>query len=177
MAKKRVGVILAGSGNRDGSDIHEAALTLLAIDRAGAEALCFAPAILQRAVFNFLTGDEVNERRGVLEESARIARGNVRDLALADAGELDALIIPGGRGLALNMSTFFDEGAACSVYPELSRVIQSMVEAKKPIGAICIAPMLLARVLQRIGVRAVLTAGEDEEDAAQIRAMGHMHER
>jgi enhancing lycopene biosynthesis protein 2 len=110
---KNVGVVLSGCGVYDGAEIHEAVLTLLALDRAGAQAVCFAPDKSQLHVINHLTGDEMPEERNVLVESARIARGKIRPLSQADAGQLDALIVPGGFGAAKNLSSFASEGAEC----------------------------------------------------------------
>ncbi|MBN1283706.1 MAG: isoprenoid biosynthesis glyoxalase ElbB [Proteobacteria bacterium] len=177
MGKKRIGVILCGCGHRDGSEVHEATLTLLAIDLAGAEALCFAPAGEARFVRDHLSGDELPERRSMIVESARIARGRIDPLAEARAADLDALIIPGGQGAALNLSSYLADGARCSVEPETARLIREMAAAGKPVGAICIAPATLARALEEAGISAVLTAGDDEDVARDVEAMGHRHER
>lgn len=174
--QKRIGVVLCGSGHRDGSEIHEATLTLLAIARAGAKALCFSPSGPQRFVRDHLTGRETAERREMMAESARIARGEVQDLARAKAAELDGMIIPGGQGAALNLSTFLTDGPSCTVHPELARLVREMHEACKPIGAICIAPATLGRALQMAGLSATMTIGSDAAVARQIEEMGHRHE-
>ena len=114
----KVGVILSGCGHRDGAEIREAVLTLLALDRAGAEARCFAPDILQNRVVDHYRGQVVpGETRNVLVEAARIARGKIADLATAKAGDLDAVILPGGYGAALNLSSFAEQGAQATVLP------------------------------------------------------------
>ncbi|WP_274872596.1 isoprenoid biosynthesis glyoxalase ElbB, partial [Serratia marcescens] len=118
---KKVGVVLSGSGVYDGTEIHEAVLTLLALDRAGAQAVCLAPDKPQRHVINHLSGEEMAESRNVLIESARIARGTVQPLALAEAAQLDALIVPGGFGAAKNLSNFAEAGAECWVDEDLAR--------------------------------------------------------
>lgn len=173
---KRIGVLLSGCGHRDGSEVHEAALTLLALDLAGAEAACFAPSGAQRFVRNHLTGADEGGRRDILIESARIARGKVRDIKEARAEELSGLVIPGGTGAGTNLSTFLIEGAACSVNADAVRLIRDVHRAGKPIGAICIAPAALARVLQEIGSHATMTIGTDASVARQIEGMGHRHE-
>ena len=175
--KKRIGVLLCGCGHRDGSEVHEATFTLLAIDRAGADAVCFAPAGPQRFVRDHLTGKEAGDKRDVLVEAARIARGQIRDVALARASDMEALIIPGGQGAALNLSTFLIDGLSGSVHPQVSRLIGEMVGAKKPVGAVCIAPATLGLVLKEIGIKATLTIGTDEKVASQIEEMGHRHEK
>lgn len=175
--KKRIGVLLCGCGHRDGSEVHEAACTLLAIDRAGGEAVCFAPKGPQRFVRDHLTGKDTSDKRDVLMESARIARGQIRDVSLARASDVDALIIPGGQGAALNLSTFLIDGLSGSVHPEVSRLIGEMVGAKKPVGAVCIAPATLGLVLKNLGVKATLTIGTDDKVASQIERMGHRHEK
>ncbi len=134
MAKK-IGVVLSGCGVYDGSEIHEAVITLLAIDRAGAEAVCMAPDIAQMHVVNHLTGEAAaGEKRNVLVESARIARGKIRDIKEVKAADFDALIFPGGFGAAKNLCDFAVKGAACDVNPEVARLVRETLEGKKPLG-------------------------------------------
>ncbi|MGH7152240.1 MAG: isoprenoid biosynthesis glyoxalase ElbB, partial [Planctomycetota bacterium] len=144
----RIGVLLSGCGVLDGSEIHEAVLTLLSLDRAGAEALCMAPDVAQREVVNHLTGAPVaGENRNCLAEAARIARGNIRDLASVKAEELDGLILPGGYGAAKNLSDFAAAGEGARAHPEVARLVLEVAKAGKPIGAICIAPATVAAIL------------------------------
>lgn len=145
---------------------------MLALDRAGAQVHFFAPDKPQMHVINHLTGEESSESRNVLVESARIARGNIKPLSQADAGELDALIVPGGFGAAKNLSSFATQGAECSVDAELQRLVQQMHQAGKPLGFICIAPALLPKLL---GVHTRLTIGNDPDTAEAIDAMGGEH--
>jgi len=166
---KNVGVVLSGCGVYDGAEIHEAVLTLLALDRAGAQAVCFAPDKSQLHVINHLTGDEMPEERNVLVESARIARGNIRPLSQADAGQLDALIVPGGFGAAKNLSSFASEGAECWIDKDLAKLTQQMHKANKPIGFMCIAPALLPKLLDQ---QVRLTIGNDPDLGEVIDAMG-----
>ena len=170
----RVGVILSGCGFQDGSEIHESVLTLLALDRAGAEIRCFAPDMPQTRVVNHLTGAEVDETRNVLVESARIARGKIQDLKEAHAEDLDALVLPGGFGAALNLSDFATRGAEGAVRPELAALLRAMHAAKKPIGAICIAPAVIAQALG--GESPTLTIGNDAGTAEAIQSCGAAHE-
>ena len=145
---KKIGVVLSGCGVYDGSEIHEAVLALLAIDRQGCEAVCMAPNI-DVPVVNHLTRQETGEKRNVLVESARIARGNIRDIKGVTAADLDAIVFPGGFGAAKNLCDFAVKGAAASVNPEVARLLKEMATAKKPIGAVCIAPTVVAAVLGR----------------------------
>jgi enhancing lycopene biosynthesis protein 2 len=171
----RVGVVLSGCGFRDGSEVHESVLALLALDEAGAEARCFAPDVPQARVVDHRTGKEVpGERRNVLDESARIARGKVRDLREAKASDLDAVVFPGGFGAALNLSTFATKGKDAEVHPEAARLLREMHAAGKPIGAICIAPAVVARVLG--AAHPHLTIGDDRGTAAALEASGAVHE-
>ena len=173
---KRIGVILSGCGVYDGSEIHEAVITLLAIDRAGAEAVCMAPDIPQMHVVNHLTGEPAEgESRNVLVESARIARGNVKDLATVQVADIDALILPGGFGAAKNLCDFAVSGPDCSVNPEVARLVKAMYSAKKPIAAVCIAPAVLSKVLGSEKVAHQLTIGTDEGTAAALEKMGTEH--
>lgn len=171
---KKIGVILSGCGYLDGSEIHEAVLTLLALDRAGIEAVCLAPDIEQHHVVNHLTGEEsAGETRNVLVESARIARGAVTDLAAIDTLQLDALIVPGGYGVAKNLSTYAFNGRDCKVNEELARAVATFHAAGKPLGFICIAPAIAARLLGREHLE--LTIGNDPATAEDIEAMGAEH--
>ncbi|MCW8859532.1 MAG: isoprenoid biosynthesis glyoxalase ElbB, partial [Deltaproteobacteria bacterium] len=143
----KVGIILSGCGVYDGSEIHETVITLLALDRAGAEVVMMAPD-MEQAVVNHLTGETVEGlSRNVLEESARIARGNISDIANIKASDMDALFIPGGFGAAKNLCDFAFKGPDCDVHPEVARLIREILAAKKPLAAVCIAPALVAKVL------------------------------
>jgi len=171
---KKIGVILSGCGFLDGAEIQEAVLTLLAIERAGAEAVCMAPDIAQHHVVNHLTGEIAEgETRNVLVESARIARGAVGDLRSASIEDLDALVLPGGYGVAKNLSDFAFRGADCRVNPDVEAAVRACFEGGKPLGFICIAPAIAARVLgQRAGE---ITIGNDPETARTLEAMGARH--
>jgi enhancing lycopene biosynthesis protein 2 len=171
MSKKQVAVLLSGCGHQDGAEIHEATLALWAIHKHGADYRCFAPNIMQHHVLNHITGQEMDEQRNVLIESARIARGKVEDLARFDAAAVDALIIPGGVGAAKNLCTYAFDGPQCTVNKDVEQAVKAMHQAGKPIGALCIAPVLLAGILGDI----TLTIGQDEETAAQIQEMGATH--
>lgn len=168
---KKFAVVLAGCGVYDGAEIHEATLTLLAIDRHKIEYQCFAPDINQAHVVNHLTGKEMKETRNVLAESARIARGKIKPLSLFNEKEFDAVIFPGGFGVAKNLCTFAFDGDKCSVNPDVQKVIKSMYSAGKPIGALCISPVLITKVLGDIKV----TIGNDPDTADAIRVMGGQH--
>ncbi len=173
MAKK-IGVILSGCGVYDGSEIHEAVLTLLALDRRGAEMVLCAPDIPQMHVVNHLTGEVVpGETRNVLVEAARIARGNIRDIAEVKGEELDGLIIPGGFGAAKNLCDFAVKGPECTVHPDVARLIREVHGQGKPVAAVCIAPAILARVLG--DESPALTIGNDAETAAALEKMGARH--
>ncbi len=172
--KPKVGVLLSGCGVYDGAEIHESVLTLLALDRAGAKAVCLAPDAAQRHVVNHLTGQPAEgETRNVLVEAARIARGEVTDLAGFDPSTLDALVLPGGFGAAKNLCDFAFKGADCEVHPEVARIVRAVHAAGKPVGALCIAPVLLAKLLGAEKPR--LTIGSDPGTAAAIGKMGGEH--
>ncbi len=170
---KTIGVILSGCGVQDGSEIHEATLTLLYLQSAGVQTVCFAPNNAQAQVVDHLSGKHSEEERNVLVESARIARGDVRDVRDADAEALDGLVLPGGFGAALNLCSFASEGADCSVEEGTASLVRAMYLAGKPIAAMCIAPAVIARVLGEHGVS--LTIGTCEGTAAKLEAMGARH--
>ena len=170
---KRVGVLLSGCGVFDGAEIHEAVITLLSLDRAGAEIVCLAPDIKYDTI-SHLTQKETGEKRNVLEESARIARGEIREIKDVKASDLDALIMPGGLGAAKNLSDFAVKGPAdATVHPEVKRILQEMADAGKPIGAICIAPVTLVKALQDKNLE--VTIGSDAGTASALESIGAKH--
>ena len=171
---KRIGVVLSGCGVYDGAEIHEAVITLLALDRMGAEAVICAPDVPQLHVVNHLTGEVAEgESRNVLVESARIARGNIRDIREVSADELDGLILPGGFGAAKNLCDFAVRGPECEVQEDVAALVRAVHRQGKPIAAVCIAPALIARVLGEEGPE--LTIGTDEQTAEGIEKMGARH--
>ena len=168
----RVAVVLSGCGYLDGAEIQESVLTLLALDRAGAEVECFAPDKDQLDVVDHRSGEAMSgESRNVLTESARIARGEIRDVALARAADFDAVILPGGYGAAKNLSSFAVEGPDCSVDPGVERLLREAATAGKPIGLICIAPAIGARLFPDVE----LTIGSDADTAGALEQMGAHH--
>jgi enhancing lycopene biosynthesis protein 2 len=171
----KVGVLLSGCGYLDGAEIHESVLTLLALDRADATIICCAPNC-ELAEIDHVTKKPTGQMRNVLRESARIARSEIRDVAMVKAAELDALILPGGFGAAKNLCNFADQGVECAVHPDVERLIGDCLAARKPVGAICIAPALLARIAGKRGVKAKLTVGSDPGTAKAIVALGCQHE-
>ncbi len=168
---KKIAVILSGCGVFDGAEIHESVCTLLAIDKAGASSVCFAPNINQHHVINHITGEEMDEQRNVLIEASRIARGAINDLADFDADEFDAVILPGGFGAAKNLSDFAFEGAQATVNDDVKAALQAMKRAQKPIGALCISPAVLAAVFGDVNV----TIGSDAPTISEIEACGATH--
>ena len=170
---KKVAVILSGCGVYDGAEIHESVITLLRLDQRGAQVQCFAPNIAQMHVINHLTGEEMPESRNVLVESARIARGEVKDTREANAEDFDALIVPGGFGAAKNLSNFAVEGTNCSVNPDVLALAEAFADACKPVGLICISPALAAKIY---GPGVVCTIGNDAGTAAAVEKMGGKHE-
>lgn len=169
---KKVGVVLSGCGVYDGAEITESVLTLLALSRGGAQAICFAPDKVQSDVINHLTGEVMADSRNVLIEAARIARGDIHPLNMAKAEALDALIVPGGFGAAKNLSNFAAQGSQCEVDDDLKALAQQMHQQGKPLGFICIAPALLSKIFD-FPLR--LTIGTDIDTAEVIEEMGGEH--
>ena len=170
-SKKKFAVVLAGSGVYDGSEIHEATLSLYAISKNGGEYELFAPNTDQYHVINHITGEEMPEKRNVLVEAARIARGNIKDLKEFDANQFDAILFPGGFGVAKNLCTFAFKGPDCEVNPDVETALKAVHEAGKPIGALCIAPALIAKILGKVEV----TIGQDKGTAEAINSLGATH--
>jgi enhancing lycopene biosynthesis protein 2 len=172
--QKRVGVILAGNGYLDGAEIQEATLTLLFLDKRGAKVVAMAPDVAQMHVVNHARGEPAaGEARNVLAESARITRGNIVDVKTVKASDLDALILPGGFGVAKNLCTFATEGVKLTVNPEVERLVRDMAAAGKPLGFACIAPVIAAKVLGAKKVK--LTIGNDPGTAQALAALGAVH--
>ena len=165
-------VVLSGSGVYDGTEIHEAVLSLYAIQKEGAEYSIFAPDIAQHHVINHITGEEMPESRNVLVESARIARGKISPLNEFNADNYDVLLFPGGFGAAKNLSSFAFDGINCQVNEDVENSIKAMLERNKPIGALCISPVILAKV---IGDGIDLTIGSDKATIHAIKSMGATH--
>lgn len=168
----KVGVVLSGSGVFDGSEIHEATLTLLFLDKKGAEIIIMAPDMEQKDTINHLKQEPMKEKRNVLVEAARIARGNIKNIKDVKAEDLDALIFPGGFGAAKNLSDFAEKGENCTLNPEVERLIKEMHQKGKPMGFICIAPVLAAKAL---GNKVQVTIGNDPQVAKAIEKMGAYH--
>ncbi|CDH00078.1 isoprenoid biosynthesis glyoxalase ElbB [Xenorhabdus bovienii] len=169
---KCVAVILSGCGVYDGSEIHESVLTMLSLSRLGAKVSFFSPDELQHHVINHLNGKEEKETRHIMQESARITRGNIQPLSQVDINTLDALIIPGGFGVAKNLCNFAFKGSECEINKYLLSIVRSMHQQGKPMGFMCIAPVMVAKILGR---PIKVTIGNDPETAAQIEAMGGIH--
>ena len=168
---KTIAVILSGCGVYDGSEIHEATLSLYSIAKNGCTYRIFAPDIKQHHVINHISGDEMNETRNVLIESARIARGDIKPLSEFNGNDFDALIFPGGFGAAKNLSTVAFKGPDAEINPDVEKAVKQMVDLKKPIGALCISPAFIAKIIKDVNV----TIGNDKGTIAAIEAMGATH--
>ncbi|SEF55528.1 isoprenoid biosynthesis glyoxalase ElbB [Vibrio hangzhouensis] len=169
---KKVAVILSGSGVFDGAEIHESVLALHAIEKANASWHCFAPNVEQLHVINHLTGEVTEEKRNVLVEAARIARGNIEDVAKLNVDDFDALLLPGGFGAAKNLTDFALKGAECSINAHVASACRAFAEALKPAGYLCIAPAIIPLIYPE-NVKA--TIGNDIDTAAGYNALGGQH--
>ena len=169
---KKIGVILSGCGRSDGSEIHETVLTILALDKSGTKIIYMAPDI-EFDVIDPITNKNTDKKRSVLIESSRITRGNIKDIKCISSSDIDGLILPGGSGPIKNLSNFAEKGAGATVHPEVERLIREMNENSKPIGAICIAPVVAAKVLSRKNIK--VTIGNDIKTASVIESMGCKH--
>ncbi len=168
---KKFAVVLAGSGVFDGAEIHEATMSLYAIKKQGADYDIFAPDVDQHHVVNHITGEQMDQKRNVLIESARIARGKIKPLSECKTEDYDAILFPGGFGVAKNLCTFAIDGPDCTVNADVEKVMKSMHKAGKPIAALCISPVLVAKILGDVE----LTIGQDKDTATAIEKMGARH--
>lgn len=171
--RHKIGIILSGCGFKDGSEIHESVLAILALSQQGQDLIFTAPERAQAQVVNHVSGQKTEESRNILIESARIARGNIEEISGIRAADLDALVLPGGFGAATNLSTFAQAGVNMEVEPKVQALIKAMFLAGKPIAAICIAPVILAKVLGEYGIE--ITIGDDLETSSTLEKMGVRH--
>lgn len=170
---KKIAVILHGCGVNDGTEIHEAVCTMLGLQRHGAELSYFAPDLPQARVVNHLTDEVVESERSMLQEAARIARGDIKVWTQCVADDFDGLVIPGGTGTAFNLCDFAMAGENMKVHDHLSKLLVDFQKKGKPIGAVCIAPVIVAKVFGEQGVK--VTIGTDEGVASKVKAMGAVH--
>ncbi|MDR1793403.1 MAG: isoprenoid biosynthesis glyoxalase ElbB [Bacteroidales bacterium] len=166
--RKKIAIIVGGCGHKDGSEIHETTMTMLAVAKQGADYQLFAPDREQYHVLNHLTGEVMNEKRNLLIEAARIARGNILPLEKFNVENFDAVIFPGGFGVAKNFFDYALKGVDCQVDTEIASIIKSTHAAQKPIGALCISPVLIAKVIDNV----TITIGKDAATASDIQTMG-----
>ncbi|MDY6820220.1 MAG: isoprenoid biosynthesis glyoxalase ElbB [Deferribacterota bacterium] len=172
----KIGVILSGCGVFDGNEVNEAVLTTYFLEKNGAEIQYMAPNINQLHVINHLNEEvEEGEARNVLKEAARITRGNINDIKDITTDSLDALFIPGGFGAAKNLTTFAVDGSKCKINKDVKRIILEMYNSHKPIGAICIAPVVVAKALEGLNKGIKITLGNDKNFAKAIEEMGAEH--
>lgn len=169
---KKFAVVLCGCGSLDGSEIHESVMTLLAIDKSGSSYTVFAPNDDQFQVINHITKQPVNQTRNMMEEASRISRGEIQELSEYNPDDFDALVFPGGNGAAKNLFTYGIDGINMAVRPDVEKVILETYRAKKPIGALCIAPVLIAKVLPGVA----LTVGKIPQVIQHVEAFGAKHQ-
>jgi enhancing lycopene biosynthesis protein 2 len=161
----KIGVLLSGCGVYDGAEIHESVMTLLSIDEIGAEAVCISINKDQHHVIDHTTGEEMNESRNMLKESARIARGEIKDISSIDPVDIDALVIPGGFGSAKNFTDWAFNGPDGTILPEVKLLLVNLINVGKPIAALCVSPVVLAKALENSGISPNLTIGSDSESS------------
>ena len=172
----KVAVVLSGCGVNDGSEIHESVLTLLALDKQGVEVQCLAPDLPQMHVVDHIKGEpQDGETRNVLVESARIARGEAKAINSVSASEFDAVVFPGGFGVAKNLCDYAVEGTDCTVNPDVANFVNDAYKSSIPLGFICISPVLAAKVLGEKADDLKLTIGNDSATAADVEEFGATH--
>ena len=159
----KIGVLLSGCGVYDGVEIQEAVLTLLAIKEIGADYVCIGIDADQFHVINHLTGETMDESRNMLVEAARIARGEIKNINDIVPADIDALIIPGGFGSAKNLTNWAFEGPAGTILPEVKLLLVNLINVGKPIAALCVSPIVVAKALEGSGIKSSMTIGTDKE--------------
>lgn len=160
----------------DGAEIHESVLTLLALDRAGVKTICTAPDKMQFNTMDHIKAVQVEHgNRNVLLESSRIARGDIIPLTKLDLSKIDAVIFPGGFGVAKNLCTFGIDGPNCQIDPDIKKIILDTLASQKPLGVICIAPALAAKATQNSPYKITITIGNDPVTAKAVETLGAVH--
>ena len=159
----KIGVLLSGCGVYDGAEIQESVLTLLAIEEMGAEAICISVDENQYHIVNHLTGEEMPGARNMLVEAARIARGKIHEISTISPSMIDALIIPGGFGSAKNFTKWAFAGPECEINPKVKLLLVNMINVGKPIVALCVSPIIVAKALQDSKIHTKMTIGTDQE--------------
>ena len=159
----KIGVLLSGCGVNDGAEIHEAVMTMLAIKEAGHDYQCISVNRQQHHVINHMTGEEMDESRNMLVEASRIARGDIKDIQNINPSDISALVIPGGFGSAKNFSKWAFSGPDGDILPEVKNLIVGMVNARKPVCALCVSPVLVAKAFEGTEVHPKMTLGTDQE--------------
>lgn len=160
-----IGVLLSGCGVYDGAEIQEAVLTLLAIEEAGHQAICISIDDKQHHVINHLTGEEMPEERNMMIESARIARGNVKEISEITPADIDALVIPGGFGSAKNLTDWAFNGPSGKIRTDVKLLLVNLINVGKPIAALCVSPVVLAKAFEDSGIKLSLTIGSTKENS------------
>jgi len=161
----KFGILLSGCGVYDGAEIQETVLTMLAVKEIGAEYVCISVDAEQHHVINHLTGEEMNETRNMLVESARVARGEVTNIREITPADIDGLIIPGGFGSAKNFTKWAFEGPDGAILPEVKLLLVNLVNIGKPVVALCVSPVVLAKALEDANLKTTMTIGSDLEES------------
>ncbi|MFO0320775.1 MAG: isoprenoid biosynthesis glyoxalase ElbB, partial [Neisseriaceae bacterium] len=170
---KNIAVILAGCGRLDGSEVHESVLTLLSIKQLGANYQCFSLDENQDHVSNHLTNqNEPSSHRNMMVESARIARGDIKPVTELNVEDYDGLIIPGGNGTAFNLFNFAIQEESFTIKPIIRDICRQFTSNRKPVGYICIAPVMIPKIYQE---KVNMTVGDDKEIAKLIEKLGAIH--
>tara|TARA_B100000073_G_scaffold325371_1_gene309098 strand:+ start:460 stop:1119 length:660 start_codon:yes stop_codon:yes gene_type:complete len=169
---KKIGVVLSGCGAQDGSEIHEAVITLLALDRPGVDTKIMAPDMDQFQVINHFSGKTMDTKRNIFIESSRIARGDIVPINTIRGKDIDAMIFPGGTGMAKNIFDYHMAGPDFKIVPDVERITTELLMLRKPIGAICIAPLMVAKILQNMGRNGTVTVGSNKKFKKDVEIMG-----
>ena len=163
MNEMKTAILLSGSGVFDGSEIHESVMAMLALSQNKLEYICTAPDINQHHVINHINGEEINQQRNILQESARIARGKIVSLSKLNLENISSLVIVGGFGAAKNLSDWAFKGTEGSVIEDVKNLILNFIENEKPIVSLCISPVLIAKSTEGTEFHPKLTLGSAKE--------------
>lgn len=169
---KRVAMILSGCGVNDGSEMTEAAGLIIALSQAGYAIRFYAPDRAQHDVIDHAAARPMQDTRNILVESARIARGQIEPLSALSTAHADAVVLPGGFGVAKNLSNFAARGQDARLAPDVAEALAPFLAAGKPLVALCAAPLVLGLLARDAGIEgARLTFGHEAEGTELIQAI------
>jgi len=173
VSEQTVAVVLSGCGVMDGAEVTEAVGLIVSLSQAGFGMAFYAPDRFQANVIDHYRGVAAGESRNILSEAARIARGNIKPLSAIRPEAHCAIVFPGCFGAAKNLCNFAEAGGRANLYEDVQAALSPFVEERKPIVALCAAPLVLGLIARNCGISGSrITFGGYAEGKAMVDALG-----